>query len=83
MSRSFQFCRVVDEICAFLWSSQSRDDMVDVAWAYYFFRYNSVNASRRRGSSNRLTKIFIISKPRSATPTIFRRGQASPQRENG
>jgi hypothetical protein len=35
--QQFQFCRVIDEICAFPWSSLSSDDMVDVAWAYYFF----------------------------------------------
>src|ERR1700748_163909 len=34
---SLQFCHIVDEICAFPWSSLSCDDMVDVAWAYYFF----------------------------------------------
>jgi hypothetical protein len=32
-----QFCRIIDEICAFPWSSMTSDDMVDVAWAYYFF----------------------------------------------
>lgn|SRR5262245_4621589 len=37
ISRQFQFCRVIDEICAFPWSSLGHDDMVDVAWAYYFF----------------------------------------------
>ena len=33
----FQFCRVIDEICAFPWSSLTCDDMIGVAWAYYFF----------------------------------------------
>ena len=33
----FQFYGVIEEISAFPWSSLSRDDMVDVAWAYHFF----------------------------------------------
>jgi hypothetical protein len=33
----FQFYGVIEEISAFPWSSMSRDDMVDVAGAYYFF----------------------------------------------
>ena len=37
ITQEFQFCRVIDEICAFPWSSLSSDEMVNVAWAYYFF----------------------------------------------
>jgi homoserine O-succinyltransferase len=33
----FQFDGVIDEISAFPWSSMSRDDMIEVARAYYFF----------------------------------------------
>jgi hypothetical protein len=33
----FRFYFVIEEISAFPWSSLSRDDMVDVARAYYFF----------------------------------------------
>ncbi len=36
-SGQFQFYRVIEEISAFPWSSMSRENMVDVAWAYYFF----------------------------------------------
>jgi hypothetical protein len=42
---------VVDEICAFPWTSLSSDDMVDVAWAYYFF---SIQFRESLGEARRL-----------------------------
>lgn len=31
------YARVIDEICELNWSALSRDELIDVAWAYYFF----------------------------------------------
>jgi hypothetical protein len=42
---------VIDEICALPWSSLSSDDMVDVAWAYYFF---SIQFREGLGEARRL-----------------------------
>jgi hypothetical protein len=35
--RPFAFEGVVDRICALNWEGLTRDDLVDVAWAYYYF----------------------------------------------
>jgi hypothetical protein len=46
----YRFKRVIDEIGAFSWSSLSSEDMVGVAWAYYFFSIQfreSLSAARR------------------------------------
>jgi hypothetical protein len=43
--------RVIDEICAFPWSSLSSDEMADVAWAYYFF---SIQFRESLGEARRL-----------------------------
>jgi hypothetical protein len=48
--RAFRFFGVIEEISKFPWSSMSRDDMVDVARAYYFFSVQfreSLNEARR------------------------------------
>jgi hypothetical protein len=48
--RDFQFFGVIQEISEFRWSSLSRDEMVDLAWAYYFFSIQfreSLNEARR------------------------------------
>jgi len=36
-SRPFEYPAVIDEICQLGWRGLSADDMVSVAWAYYFF----------------------------------------------
>src|ERR1700690_1972423 len=43
--------RVIDEICELNWSALSRDELVDVAWAYYFF---SVQFCENVGIARRL-----------------------------
>jgi hypothetical protein len=35
--RAHSYRRIVDEICALDWSSLSRDEVVNTAWAYYYF----------------------------------------------
>jgi hypothetical protein len=43
--------QVIDEICHLNWSALSRDELIDVAWAYYFF---SVQFCENVGIARRL-----------------------------
>jgi hypothetical protein len=45
------YARVIDEICELNWSALSRDELIDVAWAYYFF---SVQFCENVGIARRL-----------------------------
>jgi hypothetical protein len=45
------YAQVIDEICDLNWSALSRDELIDVAWAYYFF---SVQFCENVGIARRL-----------------------------
>ena len=45
------YTQVIDEICGLNWSALSRDELIDVAWAYYFF---SVQFCENVGIARRL-----------------------------
>ena len=45
------YAQVIDEICKLNWSALSRDELIDVAWAYYFF---SVQFCENVGIARRL-----------------------------
>ena len=45
------YAQVIDEICELNWSALSRDELIDVAWAYYFF---SVQFCENVGIARRL-----------------------------
>jgi hypothetical protein len=45
------YAQVIAEICALNWSALSRDELIDVAWAYYFF---SVQFCENVGIARRL-----------------------------
>ncbi|MGA8171071.1 MAG: hypothetical protein WB816_09625 [Methylocystis sp.] len=49
--KSAPYARVIAEICDLNWSVLSRDELVDVAWAYYFF---SVQFCENVGIARRL-----------------------------
>ena len=34
---SFQYPKVIDEICQFNWQGLTSEEMTSVAWAYYYF----------------------------------------------
>jgi hypothetical protein len=45
------YARLIEEICGLNWSALSRDELIDVAWAYYFF---SVQFCENVGIARRL-----------------------------
>jgi hypothetical protein len=45
------YAQIIDEICELNWSALSRDELIDVAWAYYFF---SVQFCENVGIARRL-----------------------------
>ncbi len=45
------YAQVIDEICALNWTALSREELIDVAWAYYFF---SVQFCENVGIARRL-----------------------------
>lgn len=45
------YARIIDEICELNWSALSREELIDVAWAYYFF---SVQFCENVGIARRL-----------------------------
>jgi hypothetical protein len=50
-SETAAYAQVINEICDLNWSALSRDELIDVAWAYYFF---SVQFCENVGIARRL-----------------------------